>query len=164
MGMLATALNGLALREFFEEYQIPCLLQSALPLSPMVDPLDPLRARAALDMGSVVIFCGGTGLPYFSTDTAAALRALDIHAEILLKASSVDGVYAADPRLNPAAQRFEEISYDEALQKQLSIMDPEAFCLCRSHRLPIVVFPMHRPGALVDAVDGKPIGTLVDGG
>jgi uridylate kinase len=160
MGMAATILNGLALREFFEERHIPCLLQSALPMA-TVDPVDGRRAREAIGRGSLLIFCGGTGLPYFSTDTAAALRALDVGAKALLKASPVDGVYEADPRLNPTARRFERISYAEAIGKGLAFMDREALCLCQSHGLPTVLFSMRRRGALADIVDGKSVGTTL---
>jgi uridylate kinase len=161
IGMLATVANGLALREFCAGCRIPCLLQSALPLPSLVDAVDPMRAREALEAGRLVIFCGGTGLPYFSTDTAAALRALDIRADVLLKASGVDGVYTADPRADPGARRFDGISYDEVLRLRLAVMDQEALCLCRSHRLPCVVFSMHRPNALLDLVGGERIGTRI---
>ncbi|MDR0340316.1 MAG: uridine monophosphate kinase [Puniceicoccales bacterium] len=160
MGMTATVLNGLALREFFGKMAIPCLLQSAYPL-PTVGPIDPPIAREALERAAIVIFCGGTGLPYFSTDTAAALRALDVGAELLLKASPVDGVYDADPRTNPAAHRLDRISCSEALARGLKFMDTEALCLCRSNRLPAVLFSMERRGALADIIDGKSAGTTL---
>ena len=161
MGRLATVLNGLALREFLEERHVPCRLQSAFSLAPWLDAVDPEGAREAMDRGRVVIFCGGTGLPYFSTDTAAAVRALDIRADLLAKASTVDAVYDVDPRTHRAAKAFEKISYDEALGLGSSVMDREALCLCQRHRLPIVVFSMERKGALVDIVEGKPVGTLI---
>jgi uridylate kinase len=161
MGMLATALNGLALREFLEERKISCLLQCAFPLEPWMDAVDAARARDALERGKVVIFCGGTGLPYFSTDTAAALRALDIRADLLAKASTVDGVYDRDPRMDPTAQIFEKISYGEVLRRELAVMDREALCLCQRHRIPVMVFSLAQGEALADMAEGKPVGTLI---
>jgi uridylate kinase len=161
MGMLATAMNGLALGEIFTNSRIPCRIQCALPLAPLIDPIDPPRAREALEKNQVVIFCGGTGLPYFTTDTAAALRALDIGADVLLKASTVDGVYDADPRTVPDARRYGEISYEEALQRRLSVMDGEAFSLCQTHRLPVIVFDFCRPNAILEILAGERLGTLV---
>ena len=160
MGMVATILNGLALREFCEQLSMPCLLQSAYPI-PTVGPIDPIQARNAIGDGSVVIFCGGTGLPHFSTDTAAALRAIDIGADTLLKASSVDGVYSSDPKKDPDAVRLERISYDKAIGSSLMFMDVEALCLLRRHGLRTVLFSMDRPGALADVVDGKNVGTTI---
>jgi uridylate kinase len=160
MGMVATIINGLALREFCEQLSLPCLLQSAYPI-PTVGPMDSLQAKRALTEGVVVIFCGGTGLPHFSTDTAAALRAIDIGADLLLKASSVDGVYDSDPKKNPKAVRLEHISYGEAIANGLTFMDTEALCLLRRHGLRTVLFSMDRPGALEDVIDGKNVGTSI---
>lgn len=160
IGMAATVLNGLALREFFTKLDIPCLLQSAHPL-PTVGPVDPIAAREALERGTAVVFCGGTGLPYFSTDTAAALRALEVGAELLLKASTIDGVYDSDPHKNPSARRLDRISCSDALAGKLEFMDPEAICLCRNNHLPAVLFSLERRGALVDIVDGGTVGTTL---
>jgi uridylate kinase len=163
MGMLATLINGLALRDIFEREQIPCCLQSALAGMTGVDPVDSRRAREALVSGQVVFFSGGTGIPFFSTDTAAALRAIEIQANVLLKATKVDGIYDSDPEINPQAKRFDRISFQEAVRRGLRVMDQEAFCLCHAHAMPIVVFPMHREHALVEVVRGDAVGSLVHG-
>ncbi|MDR1457049.1 MAG: UMP kinase [Puniceicoccales bacterium] len=163
MGMLATVINGLALRDIFEREGIPCLLQNAFGEMPGVDPVDGCRARAALEEGRVVFFTGGTGNPFFSTDTAAALRAMEIHADALLKATKVDGIYDSDPEINPAAKRIERISFSNAVRLELRVMDAEAFCMCRAHGMPIVVFPMHRTNAILDVVRGKAVGSVVCG-
>jgi uridylate kinase len=160
IGMVATILNGLALREFCAQLPLPCLLQSAYQI-PTVGPIDPQLARDALAEGTAVIFCGGTGLPHFSTDTAAALRAIDIGADLLLKASSVDGVYTADPKKDHGAVRLERVSYGEAIVNGLTFMDTEALCLLRRHGLRTVLFSMDRPNALVDIVDGMNVGTTI---
>jgi uridylate kinase len=161
MGMLATLINGLALRDIFEREGIPCLLQNALGTLAGVEPIDSKKARSALDAGQVVLFAGGTGIPFFSTDTAAALRAIEIRADALLKATKVDGIYDSDPETNPGAKRFERISFSDAVRLGLQVMDAEAFCMCRNHAVPIVVFPMQRENALLDVVCGKTIGSVV---
>ncbi|MDR0727306.1 MAG: UMP kinase [Puniceicoccales bacterium] len=160
MGMLATVINGLALRDIFEREGIPCLLQNAFGTLAGVDPVDGRRARDALEEGRVVFFAGGTGIPFFSTDTAAALRAIEIHADALLKATKVDGIYDSDPAMNPNARRFERISFSNAVRLGLRVMDAEAFCMCRAHSIPIVVFPMWKQNALLDVVSGKPVGSV----
>jgi uridylate kinase len=161
MGMLATVINGLALRDIFEREGIPCLLQNAFGALPGVDPVDSAKARAALEAGRVVFFAGGTGIPFFSTDTAAALRAIEIRAGALLKATKVDGIYDSDPETNPKAKRFERISFSDAMRLGLRVMDAEAFCMCQTHAVPIVVFPMQRTNAILDVACGKAIGSVV---
>jgi uridylate kinase len=161
MGMLATVINGIALVELLERRAVPCALLGAFSSVPGVEVGDGRRARSLLADGKVVVFCGGTGQPYFTTDTAAAVRAMEIDAQVLLKASSVDGIYDGDPRIEPMARRFRKISFDEVLHRRLAVMDGTAFCLCRANALPIVVFPMRRPDALLQAVQGREIGTLV---
>jgi uridylate kinase len=161
MGMLATVINGLALRDIFEREGIPCLLQNAFGTLPGMESIDAEKARMALDRGRVVFFTGGTGIPFFSTDTAAALRAIEIHAEALLKATKVDGIYDSDPETNLEAKRFERISFSDAVRLGLRVMDAEAFCMCRDHAVPIVVFPMQRENALLDVAFGKAIGSTV---
>jgi uridylate kinase len=160
IGMVATILNGLALREFCGELSMPCLLQSSYPI-PTVGPIDPLAAQKAIGNGEVVIFCGGTGLPHFSTDTAAALRAIDMGVDLLLKASSIDGVYEENPDVNPNAKKLEHISYGDAIAGNFSFMDSEALCLCKRNGLRCVLFAMKQPGALVDIIDGKNVGTTI---
>lgn len=160
MGMFATVINGLALCDFLEALEIPFQLQSALPNFPVIEPANSQHAIGALQEGKVVVFCGGTGRPYCSTDSAAALRAVEIHADVLLKATKVDGIYDADPFQFPQAKRFERISFSEIMQRGLSVMDLEAFCLCREQRLPILVFSMQEPHSIVDAAVGFPVGTL----
>ncbi|MDR3117400.1 MAG: uridine monophosphate kinase [Puniceicoccales bacterium] len=161
MGMLATVMNGLALAELLERQDVPCSLLGAFPAGIGVEVAGGRRAMEQLAAGRVVIFCGGTGQPYLTTDTAAALRALEIGADVLFKASSIDGIYAEDPRIGPQSRRFRKISFDEALSRRLAVMDGTAFCLCRDNGLPIVVFPMRQPDALLRAARGEEVGTLV---
>jgi len=160
MGMLATALNGLALRAALEQEGQACLVQSAIPLA-FCDPLDSRRAKQALSQGSVVIFVGGTGNPLVSTDTAAALRAIELGAEVLLKATTVDGVYDRDPRSYPEAVRYSQLSFDEVIEKRLDVMDLAAFELCRQHRVPIVVFDFKGADDLHNVVKNPAVGTLI---
>lgn len=143
MGMLATMMNAIALKNFFTAAGVPVLLQCAIPMGGFIPAFDRDQANAALDEGKLVIFAGGTGNPYFTTDTASTLRALETGCDAVLKATQVDGVYSADPKKDPKAVRYEELSFSEAIDKQLKIMDTAAFTLCREHSLPIVVFDFH---------------------
>ncbi|MDR1437460.1 MAG: UMP kinase [Puniceicoccales bacterium] len=161
IGMLATIINGLALRDFLERKSIRCLLQSALPSGTFAERHNSRMARHALEEGQVVIFSGGTGLPFFSTDMAAAHRAIEVGADVLLKATKVDGIYDSDPMQNTNAVHFPRISFDEVVRRGLNVMDQEAFCLCRRYRMPIIVFSMHRKNALIHAAGGKPMGSFI---
>lgn len=163
MGMLATAINALALQDAIEQLGVPTRVQTAIQMFQVAEPFIRRRAIRHLEKGRVVILAAGTGNPYFTTDTAAALRALEIHAQAFLKATNVDGVYNADPRTDPNAKRFSYITYGEALALQLRVMDLTALTLCMEHRLPIVVFNIARPGNVVRAILGEDVGTLVGG-
>jgi len=163
MGMLATVINALALQDALEKICVPTRVQSAIAMSQVAEPFIRRRAVRHLEKGRVVIFGGGTGNPYFSTDTAAALRANEIGAEVILKATKVDGIYDCDPKKNPRARRFAQISYLEALQKQLRVMDSTAFSLCMDNQMPIVVFDLFKPHNLRRVVLGEKVGTLVTG-
>lgn len=154
MGMLATAMNALCLREAFNAAGIGVEAQSAIPMGTVLAPYDRQQAMSALAAGKVVIFGGGTGSPFFTTDTTAALRALEIGAEAVLKATKVDGIYTEDPVKNPAARRYEKLSFEEALTRRLKIMDATAFSLCRDHSLPIIVFNFSHPDALTKVLAG----------
>lgn len=161
MGMYATVINGLVLSDLLSSRNIPNVLQSALPNYPAIEPVVPARAREALSAKKVVIFCGGTGHPFFSTDTASALRAVEIHADVILKATKVDGVYDADPVKNPQAKRLTNLTFDDVIQRNLQVMDPEAFCICREHNIQILVFSMNQNSSIVRAVQGESIGSLI---
>ncbi len=161
MGMLATIINALALQDALEKNEIPTRVQSAIAMAQVAEPFIRRRAVRHLEKGRVVIFAGGTGNPYFSTDTAAALRANEIGAEVVLKATKVDGIYDSDPKKNPTATRFEQITYAEALVKQLKIMDSTAVSLCMDNRMPIIVFDLFMPHNLKRVVLGEHVGTLV---
>lgn len=161
MGMLATVINALALQDALEKTGIATRVQSAISMAQVAEPFIRRRAVRHLEKGRVVIFGGGTGNPYFSTDTAAALRANEIGAEIILKATKVDGIYDSDPLVNPGARRFHQISYLEALQKQLRIMDSTAFSLCMDNKMPIIVFDSRKPHNIKRVVLGEEVGTLV---
>jgi uridylate kinase len=161
MGMLATIINGLALQDALEKIGVPTRVQSAISMAQVAEPFIRRRAVRHLEKGRVVIFGGGTGNPYFSTDTAAALRANEIGAEIVLKATKVDGIYDSDPKQNPKAKRYSQIRYAEALQKQLKVMDSTAFSLCMDNKMPIIVFDLFRPHNLKRVVMGEKVGTLV---
>lgn len=163
MGMLATVINALALQDAIEQLGVPTRVQTAIQMFQVAEPFIRRRAIRHLEKGRVVILAAGTGNPYFTTDTAAALRALEIHAQAFLKATNVDGVYNADPKTDPNAKRFSYITYGEALALQLRVMDLTALTLCMEHRLPIVVFNIARPGNVVRAILGEDIGTLVGG-
>ena len=161
MGMLATVMNGIAFRDLLLRIGVPASLFSAIPIAGMVDGFDRDSAVAALQRGEVAVFVAGTGNPFFTTDTAACLRAIEIGADAVLKATKVDGVYTADPLLEPDARRFDELSYDEVLERQLKVMDLSAICLCRDHNMPLVVFDMNTPGALTAIVKGDKVGTRI---
>ena len=162
MGMLATVMNAMALREFFSEAGIPALIQCAIPMGSFVTGYDREQAMKALESGQVVIFAGGTGNPFVTTDTAATLRALETECDAVLKATKVDGVYSADPMKDPGAVRYDELSFDEALEKHLSVMDAAAFSLCRDNQLPVIVFDFSSADSLDRIVTGDPsAGTVV---
>jgi uridylate kinase len=161
MGMLATVINALALQDALEKIGVATRVQSAISMAQVAEPFIRRRAVRHLEKGRVVIFGGGTGNPYFSTDTAAALRANEIGAEVILKATKVDGIYDSDPKANPRAKRFTVIQYIEALQKQLKVMDSTAFSLCMDNKMPIIVFDLFRPHNLKRVVMGEKVGTLV---
>ena len=161
IGMLATAMNALALREGFERAGIPSRVQSAIDMQEIAEPYIRNRAIRHLEKGRVVIFACGTGNPYFTTDTAAALRACEINAQAMLKATQVDGVYDSDPRTNPAARRFEVISHKEVLEKELHVMDSTAAALLKDNGMPIIVFNLHKQGNIARVLRGENIGTIV---
>ena len=161
MGMLATVINSLALQDALEKLGIGTRVQSAITMPQVAESFIRRRALRHLDKGRVVIFGGGTGNPYFSTDTAAALRANEIGAEVILKATKVDGIYDSDPKKNPKAKRYTQISYLEALQKQLAVMDSTAFSMCMDNKMPIIVFDLFKPHNLRRVVMGEKVGTLV---
>jgi uridylate kinase len=161
MGMLATIINAMALQDSLEKLGQPTRVQSAIAMSQIAEPFIRRRAVRHLEKGRVVIFGGGTGNPYFSTDTAAALRAKEIDAHVVLKATKVDGVYDSDPVINKDAKRYEKVSYQEALQKRLKVMDSTAFSLCMDNRMPIIVFDIFKSHNLKRVVMGEAVGTLV---
>jgi uridylate kinase len=161
MGMIATVMNALALQDAMRQRQIEARVQSALRIDQVVEPYIRPKAIRYLEEKKVVIFAAGTGNPFFTTDTAAALRGAEIGAEIVLKATKVDGVYNADPAKDPSAVRYDSVSFDEAISKNLKVMDATAFALCRDQRLPIRVLSVFKKGALLAAVRGEPEGTLV---
>jgi len=161
MGMLATVINALALQDALEKMGVPTRVQSAITMHQVAEPFIRRRAIRHLEKKRVVIFGGGTGNPYFSTDTAAALRANEIGAEVILKATKVDGIYDADPKKNPDAKRFSTINYLDALQRQLKVMDSTAFSMCMDNKMPIIVFDFFRPHNLRRVVLGQKVGTLV---
>jgi len=163
MGMLGTVINGLALQDALEKLGVATRVQSAIAMSQVAEPFIRRRAVRHLEKGRVVIFGGGTGNPYFSTDTAAALRANEIGAEVVLKATKVDGVYDSDPKKNSRAKRYAQISYSDALRQQLKVMDSTAFSLCMDNKMPIIVFDFFRPHNLRRVVMGERVGTLVTG-
>jgi uridylate kinase len=161
MGMLATLINALAMRDAFERSGLPVRVLSAIPMSGMVDYFNRRKAIHHLQLGRVVIFAAGTGNPLVTTDSAASLRGIEIEADVVLKATQVDGVYSADPRRFPNATRYEHLTYQEALEKELAVMDLAAFCQCRDYDMPLCVFNMQKPGALLRVITGQSEGTLV---
>jgi uridylate kinase len=164
MGMLATVMNGLALQDALEKLGVDTRVQTAIEMREVAEPFIRRRALRHIEKGRVVIFVGGTGNPYFTTDTAAALRAMEINADVVFKATKVDGVYTADPQTDPTAQKFEELSYIEVLSRRLKVMDSTAISLCMDNRFPIVVFNLQEKGRLRRLVLGERVGTLVRGG
>ena len=161
MGMLATVINGLAFMDCLEKLGATVRLQSAIPMDKLAEPFILRRATRHLERGRIVIFAGGTGNPYFSTDTCAALRASETHADILLKATKVDGIYNKDPNQHSDAVKYEKLQYIDALKDRLNVMDSTAFSLCMENKMPILVFSMREPGSILRAVMGDEIGTLV---
>lgn len=161
MGMLATIINALALQDALEKLGVACRVQTAIAVAQVAESFIRRRAMRHLEKGRVVIFAGGTGNPYFSTDTAASLRASEIGAEIILKATKVDGIYDADPLENPDAKRYDRITYQEAIGKRLRVMDTTAFSMCMDNRMPIIVFDVFKPHNIRRLVAGETIGTLV---
>ncbi|MEH6588829.1 MAG: UMP kinase [Halioglobus sp.] len=161
MGMLATVMNALALRDALERSNIATQVMSAIPMSGVVDHYDRRKAIRALNNGDVVIFSAGTGNPFFTTDSAACLRGIEVDAELVLKATKVDGVYSADPMKVKDAVKYDVLSYDEVLNKNLQVMDLTAILLCRDHKMPVRVFEMERVGALLNIVRGGEEGTLI---
>ncbi len=161
MGMLATLMNALALRDAFERADIPTRILSAIPMSGIVDHYDRRKAIHHLQSGRVVIFAGGTGNPLVTTDSAASLRGIEIEADIILKATQVDGIYTADPMIDKKAVRYDHLTYREVLEKELAVMDLASFCQCRDHGMKLRVFNMNKPNAILRIVHGEDEGTLV---
>jgi len=162
MGMLATVMNALALRDALERSNISTQVMSAIPMSGVVDHYDRRKAIRALGNGDVVIFAAGTGNPFFTTDSSACLRGIEVEADLVLKATKVDGVYSADPMKVADAVKYERLTYDEVLDKKLGVMDLTAICLCRDHNMPVRVFEMEKQGALLNIVRGGDDGTLIE--
>jgi uridylate kinase len=161
MGMLATVINGLALRDALEKHGVPTRVQSAITMQSLAEPYIRLRAIRHLEKGRVVVFVAGTGNPFFTTDTTAALRAIEVGAEVLLKASKVDGIYDSDPHQDSNARKLDELTYMDFISQGLKVMDATAVTMCKEHGVPIVVFDMTVPGNIVKAVRGEAIGTVV---
>lgn len=164
MGMLATMINGLAIQDALLKLNVSTIVMSALPVSGLVQTYDRLIAQEYLKQNRVLIFVGGTGNPLVTTDSAAALRGIEIHADIVIKATKVDGVFAADPIKNPKAERYEQLTYDEVLEQRLGVMDLNAILLCREHKLPMRVVNMNQADALQRIVMGENVGTLIQAG
>lgn len=163
MGMLATVMNALCLRDALNAGGVEAVVQTSIPMSPIAEPFDRFKAIKHLEKGRAVIFAGGTGSPYFTTDTTASLRALETNCEAVLKATKVDGIYTADPMKNPDAKRYEKISFDEAISKKLAVMDLTAFSMCSENKLPIIVFNFSDPGSLTKVLCGDlSIATIVE--
>jgi uridylate kinase len=161
MGMLATIMNALAMQSALEKHEIPTRVQSAIPMSSVCEPYIRRRAERHMEKGRVVIFAAVTGNPFFTTDTAAALRAAEMKCDALLKGTQVDGVYSADPRKNPAAERYEELTYLDVLARDLNVMDAAAISLSRENKLPIIVFNIHAPGAFAAVMRGEGLFTRI---
>jgi uridylate kinase len=161
MGMLATLINSMALQSALASRSIKSRILSGIAVDPVAEKISGPRAIEAMNAGEVVILAGGTGNPFFTTDTAAALRAVEVRADVLLKGTRVDGVYTADPEKDPTAVRFDQLSFDEAYSKGLNIMDMTAFTLCKENLLPVIVFDVHKPGNLRSIVEGQNVGTTV---
>ena len=162
MGMLATVINGLALQSSLENIDVKTRLMSAIKMDEIAEPFIRRRAVRHLEKGRVVIFSAGTGNPYFTTDTAATLRAIEVEADVILKGTRVDGIYTADPEKDTTATKYDTITFDEVYKKGLNVMDMTAFTLCNENKLPIMVFNMNTPGNLCNVVNGEEVGTLVN--
>jgi uridylate kinase len=163
MGMLATVINGMALQSALEKAGVYTRLQSAIKMEQVAEPYIRRKAMRHLEKGRVVIFGAGTGNPYFTTDTAGSLRAIEIKAEVILKGTRVDGIYTADPEKDPTAKKYDQITFSDCISKNLKVMDMTAFTLCMENELPIIVFDMNTPGNLLKVVTGEKVGTLVKG-
>ena len=161
MGMLATVINGMALQAGLEKIGVYTRLQSAIKMEQIAEPYIRRRAIRHLEKGRVVIFGAGTGNPYFTTDTAGSLRAIEIKADVILKGTRVDGIYSDDPEKNPDATRYDKISFADVIKNNLKVMDMTAFTLCQENNLPIIVFDMNTPGTLLEVIEGMDVGTLV---
>jgi uridylate kinase len=161
MGMLATVINGMALQAALEKIGVRTRLQSAIKMEQIAEPYIRRRAIRHLEKGRVVIFGAGTGNPYFTTDTAGSLRAVEINASVILKGTRVDGIYSSDPEKDPNAKRYEKLTFSEVISQGLKVMDMTAFTLCQENNLPIIVFDMHKAGNLLEVVTGKKVGTIV---
>ncbi len=161
MGMLATVMNALAMRDALERIDLPARIMSAIPMLGVVDPYHRRKAMTHLRNGHVVIFAAGTGNPFFTTDSAACLRAIEVGADVVLKATKVDGIYSEDPLKNPNAQRYDYLTYKDVLNKGLQIMDLTAICLCQEYKMPLQIFDMMQPGALMKIIHGERVGTIV---
>ena len=162
MGMLATMINSMALQAALESLGLQTRLQSAIDMKEIAEPFIRRKAVRHLERGRIVIFGAGTGNPFFTTDSAASLRAIEIEANVILKGTRVDGIYSADPEKDPEATKFNQISFDEVYDMGLNVMDLTAFTLCKENNLPIIVFDMNTPGNLYNLVQGEEVGTLVD--
>ncbi len=163
MGMLATVINSLALQDALEKRGLATRVLSAIEIHQVAEPLIRRRALRHIEKGRVVIFAAGTGNPYFSTDTAAALRAMEIHAEVLMKGTKVGGIYTADPETDPEAERIDKITYLKVLERRLRVMDATAITTCMDNNLPILIFNLRKPGNIIKAIRGEPIGSLITG-
>ena len=163
MGMIATVMNGLALQDALERIGVPTRVQTAVMMNQVAEPYIRLRAIRHMEKGRVVIITGGTGNPYFTTDTAAALRGMEVNADVLIKGTQVDGVYTEDPKKNPDARRFDRLTYSRAIEYRVRVMDLTAITLCMDHKLPLIVLNIWDDHSLQDAVLGRPVGTLIDG-
>lgn len=161
IGILATVMNGIALRSCLENNGIPAIHMSSVPCTTICDLYKRQEAVKALDSGHVVIITGGLGLPYFTTDTAASLRAIELGAEVMLKVTNVDGIYNADPNIDPCATKFEHLTFQDAMERNLAVLDKTAFALCQTHQLPLIVFNAASPNALLRVIKGEHIGTIV---
>ena len=161
MGMLSTVINSIAMQDAIEKRGLTCRVMSAIAMHQVAEPYIRRRAMRHLEKGRIVIFAAGTGNPFFSTDTAASLRAMEIKADILLKATSVDGIYTADPKTSPDATKFEQITYNDILRLNLRVMDTTAVSLCKDNNMPMMVFSMKEPGNIVRVVSGEKLGSLV---
>ena len=161
IGMLGTVMNSLAVADFLQAAGVPCVVQSAIEVPRLCGLLQPLEAVRQLERGRVVIFAGGTGNPFFTTDSTAALRAAEIQADVVMKATKVDGVYCSNPAKNPKAQRFDTISFDEVIARKLAVMDLTAVTLCRENNIPIIVFNMTKPGNILRVLEGTAVCTKV---